>query len=160
MLISHKRRFIYLKTIKTAGTSIEIYFEQECADPSIYNGPRHLIDETCSEWGVVGYRGQNVSGKQWFNHMPAHEIREILGRKAWDSYFKFCVVRNPFDKLVSYWWMTLDEPKRTFFAAVEFPEISREFKKWLMSDDSFPVKKDRATYTIDGTVCVDYRLRY
>src|SRR6266446_313500 len=160
MLISHKKRFIYLKTIKTAGTSIEIYFERECVDPSMYDGPRHLIDETCSEWGVVGYRGESLTGKQWFNHMPARAIRDILSRKAWDSYFKFCVVRNPFDKVVSYWWMTLDEPKRKFLTAVEFGKIRSEFKQWVMSDDNFPIEKDRATYTIDGRVCVDYVLRY
>lgn len=30
MLISHRKRFIFTKTAKTAGTSVESYFEQYC----------------------------------------------------------------------------------------------------------------------------------
>jgi hypothetical protein len=56
--------------------------------------------------------------------------------------------------------MILEEPKRAFLASVEFVKVRSEFKKWIMSDDNFPVENDRATYTIDGTVCVDCFLRY
>ena len=30
MLISHRKQFIYTKTAKTAGTSVESYFEKYC----------------------------------------------------------------------------------------------------------------------------------
>ena len=37
--------------------------------------------------------------------MPAREVAKCVGKKVWDSYFKFTVERNPFDKVVSfYYW--------------------------------------------------------
>ena len=35
MIISHKYKFIFIKTYKTAGTSIEIFLSQYCADNDI-----------------------------------------------------------------------------------------------------------------------------
>ena len=101
MLISHRKKFIYTKTFKTASTTVEVYFEPLClpdgVEPSA--GGR---DEYVSEQGIVGYRGHNPLGtKKWFNHMPASSIRSGIGSDVWDEYFKFCTIRNPFEKLVS-----------------------------------------------------------
>ena len=37
-------------------------------------------------------------------HMPAYLIRSRIPRRIWDSYYKFCVERNPWDKMVSYYY--------------------------------------------------------
>jgi hypothetical protein len=37
--------------------------------------------------------------------MPAHAIRSQIGLDIWDSYFKFCVERNPWEKTLSYYHM-------------------------------------------------------
>jgi hypothetical protein len=36
MLVSHQRKFIYTKTVKTAGSSVESYFEPYCISPEEY----------------------------------------------------------------------------------------------------------------------------
>ena len=62
MLISHICRFIYLKTRKTAGTSVEIYFEPFCVDPKSYGGERHNTEPEVSEgcgW-VAWFRGRHL----------------------------------------------------------------------------------------------------
>jgi Sulfotransferase family len=43
-----------------------------------------------------------------YNHTPAEEIRELARREVWDGYHKFCVIRNPFDRVVSYFWHEAD----------------------------------------------------
>jgi len=38
-------------------------------------------------------------------HRFATDIRDSIEREVFDEYLKFCVVRNPFDRMVS-WWAT------------------------------------------------------
>ena len=36
-------------------------------------------------------------------HLPANKIRTMVGEHRWDFYYKFAVVRNPFEWYVSMW---------------------------------------------------------
>src|ERR1017187_9434391 len=40
-------------------------------------------------------------------HFLASELRELYGADVWQSYFKFAIIRNPWDRLVS-WWSMID----------------------------------------------------
>jgi hypothetical protein len=94
MIISHKYRFIFVKTLKTAGTSIEIFLSQHC-------GPDDVVTPILPH--VEPHVARNHDG--FFNHMPASEIRERVGPEVWRTYFKWCVERNSWDKTLSYFHM-------------------------------------------------------
>lgn len=94
MIISHKHRFIFVKTFKTAGTSIEVFLSRHC-------GPSDVLTPILPH--LEPHRPRNHEG--YFNHMPAAEIRDRVGREIWQRYFKFCVERNPWDKTLSYYHM-------------------------------------------------------
>ena len=49
--------------------------------------------------GVSIATALNMKDKQC--HLSAKQIREIAGEKAWKNYFKFTIIRNPWDKMVS-----------------------------------------------------------
>src|SRR4029453_8467383 len=102
MLVSHRHRFIYTKTMKTAGTSVEVYFEPYCMPAGTWQFSHHRSQQI-SDAGIIGFRGprQHRPEVKWWNHMPAATIRERVGPEVWDGYFKFCVIRNPFDKAIS-----------------------------------------------------------
>ncbi len=149
MLISHLKKFIYTKTTKTAGTSVESYFEKFCMPDGEWEF-QHAREEYVSETGVIGYRGINSTGKVWFNHMSAANIKKLAGETVWNEYFKFAVIRNPFDRHVS----------RFFF--VNKPTGSRDtmiknFRDWVKDGG---VNTDRNVFTIDGHVCLDFFIRY
>jgi hypothetical protein len=94
MIISHKYRFIFVKTLKTAGTSIEVFLSQHC-------GPLDVVTPILPH--VEPHVPRNHDG--YFNHIPAAEIRSRVGPDVWRNYFKFCVERNPWDKTLSYFFM-------------------------------------------------------
>ena len=46
-----------------------------------------------------------TSGTKFYNHMPAREVKNRVPAKVWNGYFKFCVERNPWDKVLSHYHM-------------------------------------------------------
>jgi len=90
MIISHKYRFIFIKTIKTAGTSIEVYLSPHC-------GPEDTF--TPIEPAVDGHLPRNFG--RFYNHFSAWGVRGAVPAEIWNSYYKFCVERNPWDKTIS-----------------------------------------------------------
>jgi hypothetical protein len=173
MLISHRKRFIYTKTVKTAGTSVESYFEPYCMRDGEWNFS-HARSEYVSEAGIIGIRtGEplEIQGAIWWNHMPARTIRALIGESAWNDYFKFCVVRNPFDAMVSayrFFWASKHStrPRATGYlsrvtSAFSRPnglaELRGSFENWLRS---VQMPLDQNKYRMDGQLCVDAVIRY
>jgi hypothetical protein len=152
MLCSHEKKFIYLKTRKTAGTSVEILFERFCLPPGqLPEG--HWTNQIITQAGIVGARGPWLVQPQFYNHMPASKVRNILGREIFDSYFKFCTMRNPFDKIVSgFWWKTPD------FSNEPFSNIKRRFTDFVLQ--RFGRLNDRMIFMIDGHSVIDQFIRY
>ena len=94
MIISHKYKFIFIKTYKTAGTSLEVYLDRYCDDGDV-------LTEIFPP--IQCHRPRNVG--VFYNHMSAVDISRNVGCEVWDSYRKFCVERNPWDKFLSFYWM-------------------------------------------------------
>ena len=157
MLLSHTYRFIYTKTLKTAGTSVEIYFEDACIPPGSAIVRGHRIEQTVTPAGVIGYRGPDPSGRTWYNHMSAGEIRKLAGYETWNDYRKFCVVRNPFDKMVSLWWFNIAK-QGLRYEGYPFSAIKSDFSRWCVGHA--PDAIDRDKYMIDGAVAMDYFIQY
>jgi hypothetical protein len=178
MLISHRYKFIYTKTVKTASTSVEAYFERFCLPAGDELPPTDARDEHESATGVIGYRGKlreprkwfqyrgkRLASPRWFHHMPAERIRRQIGPEIWDSYFKFCVVRNPFEKAISaFEHLGRDHVVPSGVTSVLFrrkhractPEQLR-FLHW-MTKRGLP--RDRDKLVIGSSFCLDDVIRY
>lgn len=164
MLVSHRHKFIYTKTIKTGGTSVESYFERFCMPPEQWS-LSHERNQSISEVGIVGYRGRQVpQGCLYWNHMPAALIKQRVGPSVWESYFKFCVIRNPYDKVISafYFFQHLQQ------GFVRFGDLEHErarLESWLLRcvqqpRYAFSLPIDRDKYMINGRFCLDDIIRY
>nr|WP_255718903.1 sulfotransferase family 2 domain-containing protein [Rubrivivax benzoatilyticus] len=157
MLCSHIKKFIYLKTKKTAGTSTEIFFEKSCCPPSLYV-ESHARQELVTDAGIIGYRGPDQRGSTYFHHMTASQVRSLLGEDVWQSYFKFCVMRNPYDKVVSMFWMQTPEAERERLAVARFEDVRDRFSDYVRNAHLLPL--DRSVYMIDEKVAVDFFIRF
>jgi len=94
LIISHKFKYIFIKTQKTASTSIEVGLERSCGEEDIIS--RHAF------FKIQGFRPRNFEGFR--QHTGASKIKEKIPNKTWNSYYKFTFERNPFDKMVSWYW--------------------------------------------------------
>jgi hypothetical protein len=157
MLCSHTSRFIYLKTVKTAGTSVEILFERFCCPSGLYS-EQHTTDELITTDGIIGFRGSNPAGAAFYNHMSATSARDLLGDEVWRNYFKFCAVRNPFDKVVSMFWFMLSDAERYSLAIAQFEVVRQRFLEFASIPVNFPI--DKHIFMIDGAVAVDAFVRF
>jgi len=143
MILSHRHRFIFIKTLKTAGTSIEVALSQLC-------GPEDVVTKIVP--AEAGHVPRNNEG--FYNHMPAREILARVGPELWNGYYKFTFERNPWDKVVSYfhWVRALGHRFATF----------DEFVAVCLQTNRFPLllPSARALYTVDGREAVDRVGRY
>jgi hypothetical protein len=158
MLVSHQKKFIYTKTYKTAGTSVESYFERFCM-PREEWALSETRDVHVSEHGIIGYRGSVIpDGIIWRNHMPAALIREKLGEEQWNAHFKFCVIRNPYDKAISAFYFFT---RNINHDPIKFNDLDYErerFENWLTHSRELPIDSD--IYLINGDFCLDDYIRY
>ena len=122
MIVSHRHRFIFLKTKKTAGTSVEVLLSKYCGSEDIvtkvepeedghlprnWQGRGDFLKDLRSispQWHRSILR-RWLFGERFFNHMPAELIRYRLGEKVWNSYFKFTIERHPLEKTRSHFLM-------------------------------------------------------
>lgn len=163
MIINHKYKFIFIKTLKTAGTSIEIALSQFCETGDTITPITKEDESKRQELGFRGPRNYNVplrfyrkkdwrrllwtrKPKQFFNHAGASYIRENVKREIWNSYFKFCFERNPFDKAISRYYWSTREPR---------PEISS-----YLQSVSVKLLSNWELYTINDEIAVDFVGRY
>lgn len=144
-LVSFKHELIFIKTTKTAGTSIEVDLSQRLEAEAVVTP---IIPPVA---GHVPRNFQDASGEQvWRNHMPAVEIRDFLGDATFRRYTKFCVERDPVSKCISHFHMLRNSPDH--------------YQPWADSWESycnkgsFPVDVDK--YTSGQDLLVDHVLRY
>ncbi len=125
MIISHKKKFVFLRTSKTASSSIETYLTQFCSKEDLITelGYSGLEDEEefRKKNSLLGaqnyilkkrsYGIKNFLNFNFFNevNVNSHDtINKILKTEIKFkivNYFIFCFIRNPFDWIVSdFWW--------------------------------------------------------
>jgi hypothetical protein len=171
MIISHKHKFIFIKPHKTAGTSVELLLSRICGindiitpfgfdpDPKvrIKNNARspqnYYIKKPFKNWQIKEvyyflFKNIKINNNYW-EHQPADEIRMNIGDDIWNSYKKISIVRNPWDRALSWF---------KWFEFRNNPRIRGEnFEHYLLNhySSAWPF------YTINhGLYDIDYMIRF
>lgn len=167
MIISHKHRFIFIKTNKTAGTSVEIALSKFCGPEDVltpispadevlrekegYSGRQNYLASK-AEYGLqdwVRFVFKGTRRRRFFNHISGELVRQRVPAEIWESYFKFCIERNPWDRVISsYYWKT----RKGYDLTLE---------QWLRNGGhQVLVKQGRALYTAQGEIILDRVIRF
>ncbi len=98
MIISLSRKFVFVHIPKCAGTSVEAAFAPFLTANDILLGPT-----------AAGIRGQQFLGPALglSMHSTATRIRDFMGSEAWESFFKFALIRAPVARLRSLYRFNL-----------------------------------------------------
>ena len=151
-LICHSKKFIFLKTRKTGGTTLEMALQGFCA-PGQEVPERTGYVET--DHGVIGTRAYDGIQAPVIEHMPARKVRAHVGPEIWRSYTKVSVVRNPYEKLVSeFYWQVRDA------RAMSEKEQIGAFRDWVRSDTRKWTLEDRNVVAINARLVAQQVVRY
>ena len=168
MIVCHKYKFIFLKTSKTAGSSIEMALSKYCGPGDIITplsegedelrvkagglGPQNYLEKplraTPSQWWKLASRAKPL--RRYYNHISASKLKKRLGAEVWDDYYKFCVVRNPWDRVISqyYWRQRHSDDLMSIDEFLESRHIGSLIRKGI------------GVYSVGGQVVVDRICRY
>jgi hypothetical protein len=177
VIISHRYKFIFLHVPKAAGSSVAVHLAQhlgpmdvmvgslgDCFRAGIIPNLRtslELLHPRVAR-GVIGALRRrdldkiSTAHKRLYRflgeaqgHATASAIRKAYP-KEWGDYWKFCFVRNPYQRLVSlYHWRSKDHDVGDFIT----------FLKWL-SDDAHPHHLGWPIYSLNNRIAVDFVGRY
>ncbi len=124
MLISHKYRCIFIHIQKTGGSTIESLL-RSFDKHAVLKVPLNPIALLRCHLCRAGYEHARFGKQIWLKmapvckgkHLFARDIKtSINNRKIWETYFKFAFVRNPWDRLVSWYSMIRERgPKNAFW---------------------------------------------
>ena len=120
MIISHGRGYIFVHIPKTGGTSMALALEDRAKADDILIG-----DTPKAQRRKHRLKGVGTRGRLW-KHSTLADAEGLITRADMDLLFTFTLVRNPWDRMVSYYhWLqaqTFDHPavalaKSTGFSA-------------------------------------------
>jgi hypothetical protein len=153
-MISHKYKCIFVEVPKTGSTSMRRVIGQP---PKVHNNIIQMRDDMETYWTHYG-GSVNRFLQSMYLFLPKVKRKEI-GRRQFDSYFKFGFVRNPWDRTVS-----LYERKE----GVKLPEdmTFEQFVDWINYSSSTCTLPVPHRYQLDwftdasGNVLVDFIGRF
>lgn len=149
MIASRAHRFVFIKTRKTAGTSIEIALSRHCGPDDLVTRISADDEELRAAAGGVGPQNDDTDPSS-YAHMGARRVIEVIGRETWDDYFTFAVERNPFDVVASSFRYSARKPTFTKTFA-EFVRTPRRLVRLALNE---------RLYRLGGNVIVDVVYRY
>jgi len=103
MIISHGRKYIFVHIPKTGGTSLSLALENKAMKDDILIGDTPKAKNRRNR-----LKDAKASGRLW-KHARITDIYGLVDQAQIEQYFVFTIVRNPWDRVVSYYHWLQDQ---------------------------------------------------
>ena len=130
-MISHKLKFIFIHIPKTSGNSLTLYLKDFIDD--------EVINITNSLGEKQGIRILCGKTRKHIKHVNITYYENTYGEKI-NDYFKFTIVRNPYDRMLSFYFFSKGKNNQVF--------NRNEFINFIKKNDSFQHKYIDNTFHI------------
>jgi len=166
MLISHRYRFIFLKTEKTASTSLDDALRRlvqeaddlHLADPQI----RALLLRRHGSLAGFSFRGATSAWRRKLpgffglhQHARARDVRAFLGPALFDHYTIVTSERNPWDRQVSLYAHRMSDR-----GTKDLSGFDRDMQSWSYSALHHNRLHNWDIYSLGDRVCAHHVIRY
>ena len=105
-MISHSLKFIFIHIDKTGGSSLTLYLKNYI-DDEIKMGLYDEINICNKSLTAAGFDPKIYTDFNNAKHLTIHEYRRYYDNKIVNDYFKFTIVRNPYDRFISMYFFIL-----------------------------------------------------
>ncbi len=124
MIISHGRKYIFVHIPKTGGTSLSLALENKAMKDDVLIGDTPKAKNRRSRLKDI-----KTSGRLW-KHARLTDIYGLTTQEQMEQYFVFTIVRNPWDRVVSYYhWLqdqTFDHPAVKIAQSLSFADFLQD----------------------------------
>jgi Sulfotransferase family len=154
MIVSHKYRFIFLRTEKTASTSLMKALESILGENDMQ---ADMERPSWAKFSPIHHNALRRHAPQWFGlhtHATASQVRQVVGRKIFDSYYKFSVERNPWDRQISLY------AHRKWKKGQLIADFDRDMGSIVFRNTSYVRLNNWSNYAIGRDIVADRIIRY
>jgi len=136
MIISRGRRYIFVHIPKTGGTALSLALEDRAMADDILIG-----DTPKAQRRKRRLKGAKAAGRLW-KHAKLADVLGLVSAEEIESFFTFTLVRNPWDRVVSYYhWLQaqrFDHPAVALARELEFSAfLNHPHTQATLSADSY-----------------------
>jgi hypothetical protein len=162
LILCREHSFIFLKTRKTGGTSVELALSELCGPSDIITavrssdealrrgrGPQNYIIKLPNRWWHRLDYGGERRHFVLYDHVPAGLVKRHIPPDLWARCRKVTIVRNPWDR----------EASRYYFAASQSGKYA-DFRDFVRRRTRWHPMKNYRIHAIRGRNIADTILRF
>jgi hypothetical protein len=150
MPISHKHNCIFIHIPKNGGTSIEATLGIDHDDYKVEN--RDIMHGWIHSDDLKAYGFLSPA----LQHLSANDLRRVLPNETFNNYFKFAIIRNPWDRMLSQYLFdrvfknpTNERETSKDFSFDEFDEYIRTLPAFLKQEQYRFITDDKGKLLVD-----------
>ena len=152
MLISRKRKFIFIHIYKNAGTSV-----MYALAPYVVGKCEYFARRVLNKLNLLPLHS-NI--QEFPQHIKASELIGEIGKEAFDSYFSFAIVRNPWDWQVSLYKFALKDTSHYQHDLIKDFGSFDKYIRWRCQIKGKGGPQKEYIYSENGELLVDFVARF